>query len=141
MSDTPLELRGIEARLKTLRPEQNAELVQTVRLFSKISCETPPLPPLSASAFPHFSRFIRRAQFQAGLCGLLVGLLLGITLGGLGTFLFLRGPELRSWETLHIGRISPIQLLVPELQDDLGGSVTQIIRYYKSVAEMRTDCG
>ncbi len=134
MNETPLELRGTEARLRLLRPERNSELVRTVALFSAISDESPPLS-IPPSSFSHFTGFVRRAQFRAGMCGMLVGLMLGIILGGFGVFFSLSGAGFRSLELRALSRVSPMRILVPEATDD-AGTVCRVVRYYQGIPEL-----
>ena len=134
MTETPLELRGIEARLRTLQPERNAGLVQTVALFSAISSDRSSLS-IPPSTFLHVTRLVRRAQFHAALCGLFVGLFLGITLGVFSLYFTMHGQGLYNKTPLLIGRAVPTAQIQAS-QDDFSRSASRIIRYYTDVVEM-----
>ncbi len=134
MTDTPLELRGIEARLGLLHPAADADLVQAVTLFSAISCANREF--LRPSSLPQFSRFVRLSQFRAALCGILLGLLLGIPCGGLGVFCALPDSRVGSFDVRCVGRLSPGSAHVPEAEGDLARSVCRIVRYYQGIPEL-----
>ena len=141
-NETPLGLRGLEARLRSLRPARSPELLQAVVLFSAICGEKPSLS-IPSDSFPQFSRFVRRAQFRAGTFGAFVGMLYGVVLGGLCVYFAMNGAALRPLTPLSIGRALSAQMVSTQTampndvtDMDIAGSAHRIIRYYTRVADM-----
>lgn len=84
--EIPEELLDFEIQLRALEPKNDPELVRFVSMFIPVPNEKVPYP-VTSSSFHQFTRFVRKAQYTAGLFGGLVGSLFGAVLGGLCVFL------------------------------------------------------
>lgn len=91
----PDELRAFEAKLVTLAPKKDPDFVRSVLVFAPGFDERIPYP-VTSSSFRQFTRFVRKAQYTAGLFGGLVGSLFGAVLGGLCVFFAMSSPQLLS---------------------------------------------
>lgn len=93
--EIPEKLLDFEIQLRALEPKTDPELVRFVSLFFPMSNEKIPYP-VTSSSFRQFTRFVRKAQYTAGLFGGLVGSLFGAVLGGLCVFLVMTPDHLEA---------------------------------------------
>jgi hypothetical protein len=93
LSESRPEISAIEAALAQLRPRREARFADEVkgRMKETLSGETPASDNLTTTVRVPLTHYIRIAQFNAAVGGLLAGLLLGVLLGGsLAFFVFTR---------------------------------------------------
>lgn len=142
-NETPLELREIENRLQSLRPTKEPDLVVSLGIYSSVQNEY--LPHFAgASSVKNFSRFVRRAQFRAGLFGGLAGTLFGALLGGLCVYCAMLSPEFRQRSCDVLGDVaytSPIYVVVNVGEGELPTSVRKILGYYDSISAQLDEPG
>lgn len=142
-SETPLELREIENRLQSLRPAKEPGLVESLAIFTSVQNEHLPYFADTSSA-KNFSRFVRRAQFRAGLFGGLTGTLFGALLGGLCVYCAMLSPEFRQRTSDVLGDVaytSPIYVVTNIGEGELPASVRNILGYYDSISAQLDEPG
>lgn len=137
MNDTPLELREIETRLLSLKPNRAPEVVRSVEIHTSTFRED--LPRFAdAASVKSCTRLVRRAQIQAGVFGMIVGSLFGIVLGGLYVYFAMGSLEFRRCSHSLLGevaRTSPVYAISVESEQPVPDSVKRILRYYDSITE------
>ncbi len=82
------ETSAVEAALGQLRPRREARFADEVKSQIKdaLSGKTPASDEVTATVKIPLTHYIRIAQFNAAVGGLIAGLLLGVLLGGSGVF-------------------------------------------------------
>ena len=97
LSESRSEISAVEAALAQLRPRREARFADELksRLKEAMSGKTPASGHLTATVKIPLTHYIRIAQFNAAVGGLLAGLVLGVLLGGSGVFLALSRFEAR----------------------------------------------
>ena len=91
LSQNRPEVSAVEAALAQLRPRREARFADEVKSQIKdaLSNKSPASENVTATVKIPLTHYIRIAQFNAAVGGLLAGLLLGVLLGGSGVFFVL----------------------------------------------------
>lgn len=133
--DTPLELRGLENRLRSLRPARDPELVRGVSLYCSVSSAGPLFSDMES--LHRYARFVRRSQYHAGIFGALAGSLFGAVIGGLCVYCAMGGLDGRLNSHPIVGRIaaaSPYSVISHD--EGVPDSVKRIVRYYNAIPNL-----
>jgi hypothetical protein len=88
LSESRPEISAVEAALAQLRPRRGARFADEVksRMKDALSDKTPASDDVTTTVRIPLTHYIRIAQFNAAAGGLLVGFILGLSLGGMGVY-------------------------------------------------------